>query len=98
MIRHIVFFSVRDPGDVPNVVSELNRLGEIAPVDHFEVARNEKCDLWHNEIDVVVYAEFADLDALSRYKADPIYEEVTARVRPKREMRVSADIAAARDR
>ena len=44
-----------------------------------------------DEIDIVVYAEFADQAALSAYKAHPIYAETTAKVRPMRELRYSAD-------
>ena len=40
----------------------------------------------------MVYGEFADAAALAAYKAHPIYEETTRRVRPMRELRLSADI------
>jgi hypothetical protein len=43
---------------------------------------------------VVVYAEFADASELAAYKAHPTYAEATRRVRPLRELRLSADFEA----
>ena len=63
MIRHIVFFTA-SPQNLDAVVDGLNLLGQIAHADHFEVTRNDKVDLFANEVDVVVYAEFADEAAL----------------------------------
>ena len=91
MIRHIVFFSVRPGVDVETVRTGLMRLGDIPHSDVFEVMTNTKTDPLSDEIDVVVYAEFADADALAAYKAHPIWAETTAKVRPMREMRYSAD-------
>ena len=59
MIRHIVFFTAR-PEHVDAVVEGLELLGQIPHHTHFEVSRNDKVDLYGNEVDVVVYAEFAD--------------------------------------
>lgn len=70
-------------------------LGTIPHVGTFEVSENSKVDTLGNEIDVVVYGEFADADALAAYKAHPIYAEATARVRPLRELRFAADFEAA---
>lgn len=91
MIRHIVFFTAKRSEDVEAIRSGLQRLGEIPYAQAFEVVANGKLDPMGNEIDVVVYAEFADEAALAAYKADPIYEETTRRVRPLRELRYSAD-------
>ena len=41
-----------------------------------------RLDPMGNEIDVIVHAEFADEAALAAYKAHPIYDETTQRVRP----------------
>lgn len=95
MIRHIVFFSARKREDIPAIRDGLARLGEIPHSDAFEVSLNSKVDPISDEIDVVVYAEFADQDALAAYKAHPIYAEATKSVRPLREMRFSADVEAA---
>lgn len=90
MIRHIVFFSARD--DIDAVLNGLEMLGNIPHDGVFEVAKNEKVDAISDAIDVVVYAEFADEAALEAWKAHPIYRQTTARVRPLRELRFSADI------
>jgi hypothetical protein len=93
LIRHIVFFSVKRKDEVEAVRSGLMALGEIPHSRLFEVSLNTKVDPFCDEIDVVVYAEFEDQAALAAYKAHPLYAETTAKVRPKRELRFSADVA-----
>ncbi len=92
LIRHIVFFSARRKDDVEAIRSGLMRLGDIPHSCLFEVAVNTRVDPMSDEIDLVVYAEFEDQAALAAYKAHPLYSETTARVRPLRELRFSADI------
>lgn len=92
MIRHIVFFSARETQDIEAIRDGLRALAEIPHSTLFEVSVNTKVDPFGNQIDVVVYAEFADAAALAAYKAHPIYEETTRKVRPMRELRLSADI------
>ncbi|WP_375452020.1 Dabb family protein [uncultured Devosia sp.] len=94
MIRHIVFFTANSPDDLDAICAGLALLGTIGHTSHFEVTRNSKVDQISNEIDVVVYAEFADAAALAAYKAHPTYAEATARVRPLRNVRFSADVPA----
>lgn len=94
MIRHIVFFTAKDQADLPRIVEGLELLGQIPHSEHFEVVRNSKVDQYGNDVDVIVYAEFADEAALSAYKAHPIYAEATRRVRPLRELRYAADFTA----
>jgi hypothetical protein len=94
VIRHIVFFTARDPADLDAIVEGLELLGQIPHSDHFEVVRNGKLDQIGNDVDVVVYAEFADEAALAAYKAHPTYAEATRRVRPLRELRYAADFPA----
>ena len=94
MIRHIVLFSAKDPKDVETIVSALGRLREIPDVDHLEVVRNAKLDQYSDEIDVIVYGEFADAEALARYKAHPIYQQTIAVVRPLRDLRIAVDYQA----
>lgn len=91
MIRHIVFFSARDEADVERIAEGLGMLADIPHSDFFEVGINRKVDQIGTEVDVIVYAEFRDEAALTAYKADPIYQACTARVRPLREMRIAAD-------
>jgi hypothetical protein len=93
LIRHIVFFTAKRHQDIDAIESGLRRLGEIPHSTVFEVSRNTKVDPLCDQIDVVVYAEFEDEAALAAYKAHPIYADTTAKVRPLREMRFSADIA-----
>jgi hypothetical protein len=92
VIRHIVFFSARNKKDVETIVKGLQRLGEIPHSTVFEVMQNTKTDPISGEIDVVVYGEFENVEALAAYKAHPIYNETTAVVRPLRELRISADV------
>jgi hypothetical protein len=94
MIRHIVFFSARRKEDVGAIRKGLMALADIPASSHFEVSLNDKVDPFGDEIDIVVYAEFADEAALAAYKAHPIYAETTRRVRPLRELRHSADFRA----
>ncbi len=94
LIRHIVFFTAKRPEDLDAIEEGLRLLGTIPHAERFEVTRNRKIDQISNEIDVVVYAEFADEAALARYKAHPTYAEATRRVRPLRELRFSADVEA----
>ncbi|MBX3568322.1 MAG: Dabb family protein [Rhizobiaceae bacterium] len=95
MIRHIVFFTARDSHDVEAIRNGLARLADIPHSTVFEVTGNAKVDLFANQIDVVVYAEFASEAELAAYKAHPIYADVTRKVRPLRDLRFSADIVAA---
>lgn len=92
MIRHIVFFTARSPELIEPICEGLSLLAETGHSDVFEIRRNSKADLYGNDVDVVVYAEFADRAAFDAYKAHPNYAEATRRVRPLRDMRHAADI------
>ena len=92
MIRHIVFFTATSPDKIDAICAGLELLAEIPHSNVFEIRRNSKVDLYGNDIDVVVYAEFADREAFDAYKAHPNYAEATRRVRPLRDMRHAADI------
>jgi hypothetical protein len=94
LIRHIVFFTAKAGESIDSICEGLQLLGTIPHSQHFEVSRNSKVDQISNEVDVVVYAEFADATALAQYKAHPTYAEATRRVRPLRELRLSADFEA----
>lgn len=92
MIRHIVFFSVKEGQDIDVVREGLERLKAIPHSDVFEVLPNSKVDPMCDQVDLVVYGEFKDEAALFAFKADPIYAATTQYVRPMREMRFSADV------
>ena len=94
MLRHIVFFSAK-PGVAPEEIQKgLLRLAEIPGAAVFEVSLNTKRDLFANDIDVVVYAEFPDAETLAAYKAHPVYAECVRVVKPLRELRFSVDVPA----
>ena len=94
MIRHFVFLSERRNEDVEAVRTGLQELGNIPHSSLFEVTLNTKVDPLSDEVDVVVYAEFADDAALAAYKAHPLYAQTTSKVKPMRELRYSADVVA----
>lgn len=96
MIRHIVLFTLKDRAQADLAVERLGRLATIPGSSTFEVTRNLKADLYGNDIDVVVYAEFPDIAALHAYKSHPTYAETTALVRPMRELRFAADVEGSR--
>jgi hypothetical protein len=90
-IRHVVFFSAKDKADIPRIVDGLSLLGKIPHTDSFEVRENTRNDILSGEVDVVVYAEFTNQEALTAYKSHPIYQEAIDIVRPLRELRIAAD-------
>ncbi len=91
IIRHVVFFSSKAEGDIDRIVDGLSMLEAIPSVSHFEVSRNRNEDRFGNDVDVIVYAEFENDDALAAYRAHPIYQDCIEIVRPLREMRIAAD-------
>lgn len=90
-IRHVVFFSSKDQADITRIVEGLSILGNIPHSDFFEVRENIRKDTLSGEVDVIVYAEFATDEALSAYKAHPLYLEAINIVRPLRDLRIAAD-------
>ncbi|MBM1558265.1 Dabb family protein [Sulfitobacter mediterraneus] len=90
-IRHVVFFSAKNPDDIDRIVDGLTKLAEIPSVKHFEVSRNRNEDRFGNEVDVIVYAEFEDDAALTAYRAHQIYQDCIDIVRPLRDLRIAAD-------
>ncbi|RKF14858.1 Dabb family protein [Roseovarius spongiae] len=95
MIRHIVYFSVREGYGVDEVREGLMMLREIPHASHYEVGRNIQSDAINEASpDLIVYAEFEDDAALAAFKAHPTYAACIARVRPMREMRIAADFKA----
>ncbi|CAN7432871.1 Dabb family protein [Rhizobium sp. LjRoot254] len=91
MIRHIVFFSARDKSDLDTIRKGLSLLTEIPHASVLEIGENVKTDQLGGEVDLVVYGEFADADALAAYKAHENYQRSIEIVRPLREIRIAAD-------
>ena len=98
MIRHIVYFSVRSADDRQRVLDGLRLLEANPHALLLEVEENLKLDSLGNEVDFVVYGEFADADALKAFKAHSSYEASIAAVRPLREQRMAADVTARGER
>ena len=90
-LRHVVFFSAKNKADLPQIVAGLELLGGIPDATDFEVRQNTQSDALSSEVDVIVYAEFANAEALAAYKAHPLYEASIKAVRPLRDMRIAAD-------
>lgn len=91
LIRHIVFFSARDRNDLERIRAGLSVLTEIPQALRLEIGENVKTDQLGGEVDLVVYGEFADAEALAAYKAHPNYQRSIEIVRPLREIRIAAD-------
>jgi len=91
MLRHIVLFSCKDLADRDRIRKGLSLLTQIPHAQTLEIAFNEKIDQLGNDIEVVVYGEFADAEALRAYKAHPLYQQSIDIVRPLREIRMAAD-------
>lgn len=90
-LRHVVFFSAKDPANTARIVEGLSLLKDIPHATHLEVSENRRVDQIGNAIDVVVYGEFADEAALAAYKAHPNYQRAIEIVRPLREIRHAVD-------
>lgn len=90
MIRHIAMFSCREGVDREAILKGLSPLTTIPHARTFEIALNEKTDPVANHIDVVVYAEFEDGEALEAYRNHSVYQDCIAVVRPIRELRMTA--------
>lgn len=91
MIRHIVLFRARNSSDAEIIRDGLRNLQAIQDASLIEVEYNERIDSWSHEIDVVVYGEFEDEEALAKFKQNPIYEESIKIVKPLRDLRIAAD-------
>ncbi len=91
MIRHVVLFTVPDPADRETVEAGLKLLQTNPHALRLEIRPNLKRDLWSNDIDFIVYGEFADEAALDAYKAHPTYAASIETVRPRRGLRMAAD-------
>ncbi len=92
MLRHIVFFSVKDPQERQTVFDGLSILKTIPHGRNLEVGEVKLTDpIPGHKVDFVVYGEFEDADELAAYKAHPVYQQSIEIVRPLRELRIAAD-------
>lgn len=90
-LRHVVFFSAKEKASIPRIVEGLQLLADIPHARVFEVRENAQHDALSSEVDVIVYAEFDSIAALSAYKSHPLYQASINAVRPLRDMRIAAD-------
>lgn len=90
-IRHVVFFTAKDRGDIGRIIEGLSLLKDIPHASVLEVTENKRIDQIGNDIDAVVYGEFVDEAALAAYKAHPNYQRAIEIVRPLRELRHAVD-------
>lgn len=95
MIRHIVFFSAKDPKDIELIATTLAGYSKIPGVINFEIGRNKKTDMLKNDVDIVLHAQFETEADLIAYKNHPIYLAGTDIVQPIRELRIAADYGSA---
>ncbi|WP_299657869.1 Dabb family protein [uncultured Tateyamaria sp.] len=91
-LRHVVFFRAKKRADVDRVFDGLSILEGNPHADVISVRRNTHNDALSDEVDVVVYAEFRNTQALAEYKAHPLYQRSIDIVRPLRDLRVAADV------
>jgi len=95
MIRHIVMFNAKKPGDAKNIKELYEGLLMLETIKGdwtLTVTRNIKVDHRANDIDVVVYGEFPDETTLAYYKTHPTYQKCTSLVCPIRNQRIAVDI------
>ena len=90
-IRHTVLFSAKNKDDIGRIIEGLSQLKDIPHATMLEVRANTRVDQIANEIDVVVYGEFADQSALQAYKAHDLYQRAIDIVRPLRDKRIAVD-------
>jgi quinol monooxygenase YgiN len=92
VIRHLVFFTARDPADLEVMRETFQTLARIPGVRGFEVGVNTRRDeRTDDEPDLIVHAVLDDEAALTAYKAHPIYQRSVETVRPLRELRIAVD-------
>ena len=59
-IRHVVFFSAKDPKDLPAIVAGLWKLADIPHSTTFEICENTRVDALSGDVDVVGGARQSD--------------------------------------
>lgn len=91
VIRHIVFFTVPERGNLEAVIEGLSLLTGIPHARRLEIGTNIRADRFDGRIDVVVHGEFDDEQALAAYHAHPLYQQSIDRVRPLRGERYAVD-------
>ena len=92
MIRHIVFFTVKNKKDKDTVFDGLSNLTNIPDCLHFEIGVNTRSDpMSQASPDFIVYGEFESDEQLAQFKNHELYQQSINIVRPLRDMRIAAD-------
>ena len=96
MLKHIVAFSAKNPNNIAAIKAGLEMLGHIPGVENFSVRENMKLDkisveMMAEEMDVVMYVEFASIEDLESFKQHQIYAKCIDVVRPLRDKRIVLD-------
>ena len=91
MIRHVVFFTAKNPADREVLFSSLSLLKEIGHARVVEVARNfETADVTLVP-DVALYTDFDSVAQRGAFKAHPLYKRVVEIVNETRDVRIAVD-------
>ncbi len=61
------------------------------PHGKVEIGRNTALDTLSQNVDFIVYGEFADAEELALYKSHSTYQHCIDVVRPLRDLRIAAD-------
>jgi len=92
----MVFFTAKPGQSVDAIVAGLSLLqgikADVPGLRVLEIAPNARLDPSSPEIDVAVYGEFDDAEALAMFKAHPLYAQAVQTVRPLRSLRYVADL------
>ena len=79
MIRHIVMWMLKNPGDAAHFKAQLDTCAGLVPGMHrFEVAI--RTPALEANCDVVLYSEFTDAAALAAYQNHPHHQQISAGV------------------
>lgn len=92
MIRHVVMWKLREPGDAPRFKALLDSCqGLVEGMLEFEVGiRSQGMEA---NVDVVLVSRFSDAAALAAYLSHPHHKTVSAALGPMRETRSVLDHA-----
>jgi len=90
MITHIVFFKLKEPGNVKKASEVLLGLkGKIPQLRHLEVG----IDILHSDrsYDLALVTKFDSLEGMKAYQTHPVHEEVSNYMASVRESSVTVD-------
>lgn len=90
MIRHIVMWTLKNPGDAAHFKAQLDTCSGLVPgMQRFEVAI--RTPALEANCDVVLYSEFTDAAALAAYQNHPHHQRISTGLGPLRTTRSVLD-------